>query len=60
MAKTSMIEREKKRKYDVRVRNRCKKCGRPRGYYRRFGLCRICLREMALKGEIPGLTKSSW
>ena len=60
MAKKSMINREKNRKYKVRVRNRCQKCGRPRGYYRRFGLCRICLREMALKGEIPGLTKSSW
>ncbi len=60
MAKKSMIERESKRKYKVRVRNRCQKCGRPRGYYRRFGLCRICLREMALKGEVPGLTKSSW
>ncbi len=60
MAKTSMIEREKKRKYAVRVRNRCQRCGRPRGYYRRFGLCRICLREMALKGEIPGVVKSSW
>lgn len=60
MAKKSMIAREKNRKYDVRVRNRCKACGRPRGYYRRFGLCRICLREMALRGEIPGLTKSSW
>ncbi|MEM6284737.1 MAG: type Z 30S ribosomal protein S14 [Chloroflexota bacterium] len=60
MAKKSMIEREKNRKYKVRERNRCKRCGRSRGYYRRFGLCRICLREMALKGEIPGLTKSSW
>jgi len=60
MAKKSMIEREKNRKYEVRVRNRCKNCGRPRGYYRRFGLCRICLREFALRGEIPGLTKSSW
>ncbi|MEO0563621.1 MAG: type Z 30S ribosomal protein S14 [Chloroflexota bacterium] len=60
MAKKSMIAREKSRKYEVRVRNRCKNCGRPRGYYRRFGLCRICLREFALKGEIPGLTKSSW
>ncbi|MFZ4813605.1 MAG: type Z 30S ribosomal protein S14 [Phototrophicaceae bacterium] len=60
MAKTSMIEREKHRKFEVRVRNRCKVCGRPRGYYRRFGVCRICLREMALRGEIPGLTKSSW
>jgi small subunit ribosomal protein S14 len=60
MAKKSLIEREKNRKYKVRERNRCKKCGRSRGYYRRFGLCRICLREMAMKGEIPGLTKSSW
>jgi small subunit ribosomal protein S14 len=60
MAKTSMIEREKKRKFKVRERNRCKRCGRPRGYYRRFGLCRICLREMALKGELPGVAKSSW
>lgn len=60
MAKKSMINRESNRKYRVRERNRCKKCGRSRGYYRRFGLCRICLREMALKGEIPGLTKSSW
>jgi small subunit ribosomal protein S14 len=60
MAKKSMIAREKNRKYEVRVRNRCKNCGRSRGYYRRFGLCRICLREFALRGEIPGLTKSSW
>ena len=42
------------------VRNRCKRCGRPRGYLRRFGLCRICFRELALEGEIPGVTKSSW
>ncbi len=60
MAKKSMIAREKNRKYDTRVRNRCNMCGRPRGYYRRFGLCRICLREEALKGNIPGLVKSSW
>lgn len=60
MAKKSMIAREKKRKYRVRVRNRCNLCGRPRGYYRRFGLCRICLREQALQGNIPGLVKSSW
>jgi len=60
MAKKSMIAREKNRKYEVRVRNRCQRCGRARGYYRRFGLCRICLREMALKGELPGVTKSSW
>jgi small subunit ribosomal protein S14 len=60
MAKKSMIAREENRKYKVRVRNRCQKCGRSRGYYRRFGLCRICLREMALAGQIPGMTKSSW
>jgi small subunit ribosomal protein S14 len=55
-----MIEREKKRKYAVRVRNRCRRCGRPRAYMRRFGLCRICFREMALEGLIPGVVKSSW
>ena len=60
MAKKSMIAREKNRKYETRVRNRCTICGRPRGYYRRFGLCRICLREEALKGNIPGLVKASW
>lgn len=60
MAKKSMIAREDNRKYRVRVRNRCKKCGRPRAYIRRFGLCRICFREMALAGEIPGVVKSSW
>ena len=60
MSKKSMIAREYNRKYQNRVRNRCRLCGRPRGYYRRFGLCRICLREEALKGNIPGLAKSSW
>jgi small subunit ribosomal protein S14 len=60
MAKTCMPIRETRRKYDVRVRNRCERCGRPRGYYRRFGLCRICIRELALEGKIPGLVKASW
>lgn len=60
MAKISMIEREKKRKYKVRVRNRCSRCGRPRAYMRRFGLCRICFRELASQGVIPGVVKSSW
>ncbi|MGD2156422.1 MAG: type Z 30S ribosomal protein S14 [Anaerolineales bacterium] len=60
MAKKCMPIREKRRKYEVRVRNRCKICGRPRGYMRRFGLCRICFRELALKGQIPGVVKSSW
>jgi small subunit ribosomal protein S14 len=60
MAKTSIIVRETKRKFAVRVRNRCQLCGRPRGYIRRFKLCRICFRERALAGQIPGVTKSSW
>ncbi len=60
MAKTSLIYREGRRKYPVRVRNRCKLCGRPRGYLRRFHLCRICFRELALAGKIPGVVKSSW
>lgn len=60
MAKKSIVTRESRRKYAVQVRNRCTRCGRPRGFYRRFGLCRICVREMALRGEIPGLVKSSW
>ena len=60
MASKCMTYREERRKYKVQVRNRCKVCGRPRGYMRRFGLCRICFREYALKGMIPGVTKSSW
>ena len=52
MAKKSMIIKETRRKYPTRVRNRCKVCGRPRGYLRRFGLCRICFRELALQGKI--------
>jgi small subunit ribosomal protein S14 len=60
VAKKSMIEREKRRKYAVRMRNRCERCGRPRGYIRRFGLCRICFRELASQGLIPGVVKSSW
>ena len=60
MAKTSMPIRETRRKYKVQIRTRCSRCGRPRGYYRRFGMCRICVRELALEGKIPGLVKSSW
>jgi small subunit ribosomal protein S14 len=60
MAKTCMPYREQRRKYAVRVHNRCKRCGRPRGYIRKFQLCRICFREMALRGDIPGVSKSSW
>ena len=43
-----------------RQHNRCTRCGRPRAYYRKFGLCRVCLRELANKGELPGVTKASW
>ncbi len=60
MARKALIEREKDRKYEVREVNRCKRCGRARGYMRRFQLCRICFRELALKGEIPGVRKASW
>lgn len=51
---------EKKLKFEVRYRNRCKLCGRARGYMRKFGVCRLCFRELALKGEIPGVRKASW
>ena len=60
MAKTCMKYREMRREYPNQVRNRCRLCGRPHGFIRRFGLCRICFREIALQGKIPGVTKSSW
>ncbi len=60
MAKKSIVIKETRRKYAVRVRNRCKMCGRPRAYIRRFGLCRICFRQEALVGRLPGVVKSSW
>jgi small subunit ribosomal protein S14 len=61
MARKALIEKSKRKpKYEVRRRNRCQRCGRPRAYMRKFGLCRICFRELALKGEIPGVRKSSW
>lgn len=61
MAKQSVIARAlKKPKYSTRIVRRCFKCGRKRGYMRDFGLCRICFREMAGKGEIPGIKKASW
>ena len=56
MAKKCMKYRELRREYPTQVRNRCKICGRPHGYMRRFGLCRICFRELALNGQIPGVT----
>lgn len=61
MATTAWIAKmSKPMKYAVRYRNRCQICGRPRAFYRDFGLCRICLRKMASQGLIPGLRKSSW
>lgn len=61
MAKTSdEVKFEHKQKFPVRQRNRCPLCGRSKGYMRRFGLCRICFREKALVGEIPGVRKISW
>ncbi|HEY3937375.1 MAG TPA: type Z 30S ribosomal protein S14 [Bryobacteraceae bacterium] len=47
-------------KFPTRLRNRCKNCGRPRGFLRKFSLCRICFRKFALAGEVPGVTKASW
>ena len=61
MAKKSLIVKSKRKpKFSSRAYNRCFNCGHPDGYLRKFGLCRICFREMALKGDIPGITKASW
>lgn len=61
MAKTSQIAKAAKPpKFSTRVNRRCDKCHRPRGYMRDFGMCRICFREEALEGHIPGVKKSSW
>lgn len=61
MAKTSMIIKQSREpKFEVRAHNRCKICGRPHGYLRKFGICRICFRNLAYKGQIPGVKKASW
>jgi len=61
MAKTSQIVKSKRPpKYKVRQHNRCLACGRPHAYIRKFGLCRICFRKLALAGQIPGVQKASW
>ena len=61
MAKTCLIaKQQRKPKFAVRAYSRCRRCGRPRAYLRKFGLCRICFRELALAGEIPGVVKASW
>jgi small subunit ribosomal protein S14 len=74
MARTALVVKHRRRlrrffeakqngntpKFPTKIYNRCLKCGRPRGYIRDFGMCRICIRELAGSGEIPGLKKSSW
>ena len=61
MAKTGLkIKAARKPKFAVRGYTRCQRCGRSQSVYKKFGLCRICLREMAHRGELPGVTKSSW
>ncbi len=61
MAKKSMIAKAKRSpKFKVRQYNRCPLCGRPRAYYRKFDMCRICLRKLASEGKLPGVIKSSW
>jgi small subunit ribosomal protein S14 len=61
MAKKSLIiKQQRKPKFKVRAYTRCLRCGRARSVYRKFGLCRICFRDMSHAGEIPGITKASW
>jgi small subunit ribosomal protein S14 len=61
MATESQIQKSiNKPKYAIRHRNRCNVCGRPRGYLRKFAMCRICFRALAVRGELPGVTKASW
>ncbi|HEX9774047.1 MAG TPA: type Z 30S ribosomal protein S14 [Actinomycetota bacterium] len=61
MAKTCLREKQKRpAKFSSRAYNRCERCGRPRAYYRKFGLCRLCFRQLAHAGELPGIQKASW
>lgn len=61
MARKAMMEKAKRTpKFAVRRRNRCQRCGRPRGYIGKFALCRLCFRQLAHRGEIPGVKKASW
>ena len=61
MAKESLrVKQSRTPKHRTQAYNRCSRCGRPRAYFRKFGVCRICLRDLAHQGVIPGLTKSSW
>jgi small subunit ribosomal protein S14 len=58
--KALIAKTKRKAKFKVRRHNRCSRCGRPRGFLRDFGMCRICFRELALRGQIPGVVKASW
>ncbi|MAG44878.1 type Z 30S ribosomal protein S14 [bacterium] len=58
--KTLIIKSEKEPKFSTRIQRRCWRCGKNRSFMRKFGLCRICFRELAVKGELPGIKKSSW
>ena len=58
--RAAIIKANSKLKFAIRKRNRCKICGRPRAYLRKFGLCRICFRNLALAGYVPGVGKASW
>ncbi len=58
--KSSIAKARKQKKYSVRQRSRCRLCGRTRSVYKKFELCRLCFRELSLRGEVPGVTKSSW
>ncbi|PIR93699.1 type Z 30S ribosomal protein S14 [Candidatus Falkowbacteria bacterium CG10_big_fil_rev_8_21_14_0_10_39_11] len=58
--KSQIAKSNKKQKFSTRKVNRCWRCGRNRGYLRRFEMCRICFRELAERGDIPGITRSSW
>jgi small subunit ribosomal protein S14 len=61
MAKTALIMKAQRPvKFSTRMYSRCKLCGRPRGFIRKFQLCRLCFRELVLKGEVPGVVKASW
>ena len=58
--KSKIVKNEQKLKFEIRHRNRCRLCGRPRGYLRKFGICRLCFRDLVHRREIPGVKKSSW
>ncbi|HLF70024.1 MAG TPA: type Z 30S ribosomal protein S14 [Actinomycetota bacterium] len=61
MAKKALVAKANRTpKFKVRAYTRCRRCGRPRGYLRKFGMCRLCVRQLAHRGELPGITKSSW